>query len=186
MKSTIFMKPTFFIKPILLNKASELKNRWQLMMASLAPRERWIVAAMAAVLVTIFYGWLVHAATTARTPLRNHVALLRTQAARLDQQALDYIHVLAAPAVTASSTDLRTLLQTRVNEAGLATALVSVDMQGANQAIVVFGAIAFADWLQWIAALESQHIALASCRIESLATPGQISVTATLMRSPPA
>jgi type II secretory pathway component PulM len=181
------MKPTAAMKTIVtMKKFATMKTGWQQAIDSLAPRERWIIAIMAGLLIAILYAWLVYTATTARIPLRDNVALLRTQAARLDQQAQDYVHVLAAPAVTASNTDLRTLLQTRINDAGLSPALVSIDAQGANHAVVVFGAIAFADWLQWIAALASHHVALASCRIENLATPGQISVTATLMRSPPA
>ena len=51
--------------------------------------------------------------------------------------------------------------------------------------VVVFGAVAFADWLNWIAALKSQHVRLDACRIEALSTPGLVSVTATLIRAKP-
>jgi general secretion pathway protein M len=47
----------------------------------------------------------------------------------------------------------------------------------------VFGAVAFADWLDWIAGLESQQVRLEAGRIEALSTPGLVSVTATLVRA---
>jgi type II secretory pathway component PulM len=45
--------------------------------------------------------------------------------------------------------------------------------------------VAFADWLGWIAALESQHVRLEAARIEALAAPGLVGVTATFARSRP-
>ena len=47
---------------------------------------------------------------------------------------------------------------------------------------MVFGAVAFADWLNWVASLTSQQVRLDACRIEALSTPGLVSVTATLVR----
>jgi len=67
----------------------------------------------------------------------------------------------------------------------LSGALVRIDAPDANQVVVVFGAVAFADWLNWIAGLRSQHVRLDTCRIEALSTPGMVSVTATLVRAKP-
>ena len=50
---------------------------------------------------------------------------------------------------------------------------------------VTLGALSFVDWLGLIAALESQHVRLEAARIEALAAPGLVSVTATFTRSGP-
>ena len=58
-----------------------------------------------------------------------------------------------------------------------------IDAPDANQVQVVFGSVAFADWLAWIASLQTQHIRLDSSRIEALSTPGLVGVTATFVRA---
>ena len=158
---------------------AQLRKAWE----SRAPRERAIIAALAALLGAILYVWLVQSAGQARVQLGGSVTTLRAQAARLDQQALEYGRLRVAPAVTASPTDLRSLVQARVDDAGLARALVRIDATNADQVVVVFGAVAFADWLNWIAGLKSQQVRLDACRIEVLSTPGLVSVTATLVRA---
>ena len=158
---------------------AQLRKAWE----SRAPRERVIIAALAAILGTVLYVWLVQSAWQARMQLRTSVTSLRAQAARLDQQALEYGRLRVAPAATVSPTDLRTLVQAGVDAAGLARALVRIDAPDADQVVVVFGAVAFADWLNWIAGLKSQHVRIDACRIEALSTPGLVSVTATLVRA---
>ena len=157
----------------------QLRKAWE----SRGPRERAIIAALAAMLGAVLYVWLVQSAGQARVQLRTSVTTLREQAARLDQQALEYSRLRVAPAATASPTDLRTLVQARVGDAGLARALVRIDAPDADQVVVVFGAVAFVDWLNWIAGLKSQHVRLDACRIEALSTAGLVSVTATLVRA---
>lgn len=149
------------------------------------PRERTIIAVLALLLVAALYLWLLHSAGQARVPLRTNVISLQAQATRLDQQAVEYGHLRAAPAATTSPTVLRTLVQARIVDAGLSSALVRIDATDANQVVVVFGAVAFADWLGFIASLKSQHVRLDTCRIEVLSTPGLVSVTATLVRPKP-
>ncbi len=160
---------------------ARLRKAWE----SRAPRERAIIAALAAILGAVLYVWLVHSAERARVPLRTSVTALRAQAAHLDQQALEYGQLRAAPAATPSPTTLLALVQARVDEAGLASALVRIDAPDADQVVVVFGAVAFADWLNLIAGLTSQQVRLDACRIEALTTPGLVSVTATLVRAKP-
>ena len=158
---------------------AQLRNAWE----SRAPRERAIIAALAVMLGAALYVWLVQAAGQARVQLRTSVTTLRAQAARLDQQALEYGRLRAAPAATASPTDLLTLVQTRVGDAGLSRALVRLDAPNANQVTAAFGALPFADWLTWVASLQTQQVRLDACRIEALSTPGMVSVTATFTRA---
>ena len=159
----------------------QLRKAWE----SRAPRERAIIAALGLTLVAALYVWLVQSAGRARAQLHTSVMTLRAQAARLDQQALEYGRLRAAPAATVSPTDVRTLVEARVGEAGLSRALARIDAADADQVVVVFGAVPFADWLNWIDGLKSQHIRLDACRIEALSTPGVVSVTATLVRAKP-
>jgi len=160
---------------------AQLRKAWE----SRAPRERAIIAALAVMLGVVLYIWLVHSAGQARVHLRTGVMTLRAQAVRLDQQAVEVERLRAAPAISVSQTDLRTLVQARAVAAGLSRALVKIDAPDANQVVVVFGAVAFADWLNWIAGLKSQQVRLDACRIEALSTPGLVSVTATLVRAKP-
>ena len=160
---------------------AQLRTLWQ----SRAPRERVVIAVLAVVVCVASYIWLVQAADQAHTRLRASVPALRAQAARLEQQAAELERLRSAPPPSASTTDLRTLVQAQANAAGLSGALGRIDAPDTNQVIVVFGAVAFADWLNWIASLRSQQVRLDACRIEALSTPGLVSVTATLVRTKP-
>lgn len=147
-----------------------------------SPRERTAIAMVTVVLSAASYLWLVQSADRARGQLKTTVTTLRTQTARLEQQAAELERLRAAPATPVSQTDLRTLVQAQAGAAGLSRALVRIDAPDANQVQVAFGAIAFADWLAWIGGLQSQQVRLDTCRIEALSTAGLVSVTATLTR----
>ena len=158
---------------------ARLRQAWE----SRAPRERVIITALTIMLGIVLYVWLVQAAGRARVQLGTNVTTLRAQAARLEQQATEFERLRTAPAATVSPTDLRTLVQAQADAAGLSRALARIDAPDADQVVVVFGAMAFADWLNWIAGLKSQHVRLDACRIEALSAPGLVSVTATLVRA---
>jgi type II secretory pathway component PulM len=78
---------------------------------------------------------------------------------------------------------LRRLLESQNNATGLSGAVVRMDSTGPDDVSVAFGAVAFADWLTLIQKLQAQHVRLESSRIEALATPGLVSVTATFTRA---
>jgi general secretion pathway protein M len=160
---------------------ARLRTLWE----SRAPRERLVVAVLTTVLVTLLYLWLVQSAERGRVQLKTSVTALRAQAAGLDQQAAEYERLRATPPVTASATDLRALVQAQAGAAGVSRALQRIDAPDANQVQVVLGAVAFADWLNWVAGLQSQQVRLDTCRIEALSTPGLVSVTATFVRAKP-
>ena len=158
---------------------AQLRKAWE----SRAPRERAIIAALAVILGAALYVWFVQSAGRARAQLHSSVTTLRAQAERLDQQALEVGRLRAVPAATASPTDLRLLVQARVDDAGLSRALTRIDAPDANQVKVVFGALPFVDWLAWVASLQAQQVRLDACRLEALSTPGLVSVTATFTRA---
>lgn len=157
--------------------SAALRKAW----ASRAPRERWVIAALAVVVGAAAYLSVLQAADRGRAQLQKSLPLLRTQAALLDQQAAEHQRLRKTPAPAASPGDLRSLLQTRADAARLP--LTRIDATDADHVQITLGAVAFADWLGWIAALQAQHVRLESARIEALAAPGLVSISATFARS---
>lgn len=129
------------------------------------------------------YVWLVLSGGQARLNLRNSVMALRAQAEHLDKQASEYNRLRVTPLPAKSPTDLRTLVQGRIAGTVLARSLVRIDVADADQVVVVFDALSFTEWLNWINSLKSQRVRLDACRIEAMATTGLVSVTATLVRA---
>ena len=160
---------------------ARLRQLWQ----SRSPRDRVLIAALAAIVAVVLYLSLVQSAYRARTQLGSSVSVLRAQALRLDSDANELARVRAAPAPPAAQTDLRTQVQAQAGAAGLARALLRIDARDADQVQVVFGSVAFADWLAWVATLQAQQIRLDTGRVEALSTPGLVSVTATFTRAKP-
>jgi general secretion pathway protein M len=147
-----------------------------------SPLERTLVASLAVLLSIAGYVLLVQSAERGRAQLRTSVAALRSQAVLLERQAAEHQLLRAAPAKPASPTDLRTLVQSRADAARLA-GLTRIEALDADHVQVVFGAVPFADWLGWVAALQAQHVSLDAARVEALSAPGMVSITATLGRA---
>lgn len=156
-----------------------LRKAWE----SRAPRERMVIAIVSAALGIAGYLLLVHSAERARGKLHTGVAILRTQAEALEQQAAEHARLRATPAPAASASDLRTLAQARTDAARLSGALTRIDAPDADHVNIAFGALPFADWLAWIAALQAQNVRVEAARVEGLSAPGMVSATATLTRS---
>jgi general secretion pathway protein M len=159
---------------------AELRKAWE----SRTPRERVAVAALGVVLMAALFTWLVQAAVQARKQLRPNVTALQGQLTRLNQQAMEIERLRASPPVAVSQSDLRALVQSQLG-AGLTRTLVRIDAPDPDQVEVVFGAVAFSDWLNWIAGLKAQQVRVAASRVEALTSPGLVSVTATLVRAKP-
>jgi general secretion pathway protein M len=155
-----------------------VKKAWE----SRSPLERMVIAGLAAVLVIAGYALLVQSAERGRAQLRASVTSLRTQAVLLDRQAAEHQLLRAAPATPASTTDLRSLVQARSDAARL-SGLMRMETLDIDHVQVVFGAVPFADWLGWVAALQAQHVTLDAARVEALSAPGMVSVTATFGRA---
>lgn len=162
-----------------------MRERLRSLWASRPQHERTVVAVLALVLAALLYCWLWQAADRARGRLSASVVGLRAQAVRLEQQAAEYERLRARPPVAVSTTDLRSLVQAQAGASGLSRSVQRIDAPDVGQVQVVLGAVAFADWLNWVSALASQQVRLAACRIEALSTPGMVSVTATLVRAKP-
>jgi general secretion pathway protein M len=157
---------------------ADLRKAWE----ARTPRERVVVAALGVVLAAVLLVSLVQAATEARSRLRPSVTALQEQLARLDRQAMEIERLRASPPVATSQSDLRALVQSQIG-AGLSGALLRIEAPEPDRVEVVFGAVAFPEWLTWIAGLKSQHVRVATARVEALTSPGLVSVTATLVRT---
>lgn len=160
---------------------TQLRKIWE----SRAPRERTVITVAAALIGVALYGWLMQAGGQAYTQLRTRVTALQSQTTRLEQQAIELEHLRATPVKSTSQTDLHTLVHAHANATGLSRSLVKIEAPDADQVIVTFGAVAFPDWLDWIASLKAQQVRIDSCRIAALSTPGMVSVTAALLRPRP-
>jgi general secretion pathway protein M len=161
--------------------SAQLRTMWR----SRTPRERMLVAALGFVLGIGSYALFVHSASQARDRLMARVDTLRAQALRIDQQLAELQSLRAAPAVAASQTDLRMLVQAQAGAAGLSGVLSRIDAAGGDEVRVTLGAVPFADWLRWVVALQAQQVRLDACRIEALSQPGMVSVNATFQRQRP-
>lgn len=147
-------------------------------------RERAVVVTLAVILGIALYLWLALSVGQTRQRLHTTVTTLQAQAAQVEQQAAEIARLRTIPAPSTSQTDLRTLVQDQAGTAGLSRAVVSIDALNSDQLVMVFGAVAFADWLKWIADMKAQRVRVDICRIEALSSPGMVSVTVTLIRAP--
>lgn len=150
---------------------------------SRSPRDRVVIAVLTAAMAVGLYAWLVLSGGQVHSRLQDNVAILRAQAAGVEQQAVELERLRATPVTAASPTDLRSLVEALVEEAGLSPALAKIDAVDGNQVLVSFGPVEFSAWLNWVGSLKSQHIRLAACRIEAQPAPGMVSVSATLLRA---
>ena len=156
-----------------------LRRIWE----SRAPREQAVVTVLTIIVSAALYLWLINAVHHARQRVTTSVMALRVQSGVLDRQAIEYARLRAMPPPAASQTDLRTHVKARADASGMSRTLSRIDAPDPDQVTLVLGAVAFPDWLDWIASLKLQHIRLESCRIEALSAPGLVSVTATLART---
>ena len=159
-----------------------LIRRWQ----SRSPRERLVIVLLTMTIAAFLYLWLVQSAHRAREQLVGSVSRLRAEAVRLEKSAGEIARLRAAQAApqqnAALQPDFRMLMQAQVESAGLARSLLRVEAVDASQVRVVFGAVPFSEWLAWVENMQSQQIRLDTTRIETLATAGLVSVTATFVR----
>jgi len=160
-----------------------MKQRLLKIWESRSPRDRVVIAIMAALVAAALILWLAQSAYRARTQLGASLTVLRAQATRLNLDATELERVRAIPAPPTAQTDLRALVRARAEAAGLARALLRIDAPDANQVQLVFGAVAFSEWLAWVASLQAEHVRLDTGRIEALSTPGMVGVTATFTRA---
>ncbi|MBA4143698.1 MAG: type II secretion system protein M [Nitrosospira sp.] len=155
-----------------------LRKAWE----SRAPRDRRAIVLLTVILGASLYLWLITSAGQARDQLRSSVPVLRLQVGNFEQQASEYERLKIAPPIPQPPGDLHALLQTQVEAAGISHALVRVDLLATDEIQVMFSAVPFADWLDWVAAVQLQQVRLGSGRIEALPEPGKVIFTGVFVR----
>jgi general secretion pathway protein M len=162
-----------------------MKTQLRTLWLSRSPSQRRVIIGLAAVLGMALYAWLLISGGSLRAQTQVSVGILRAQSATLEQQAHDLKRLQALPQPPISRVDLGEQIRVRADEAGVGHALVIVAAPDAKRMVVAFAAVAFPDWLDWVAALNVQQVSLAACRIDALPTPGMVKVTATLLHNVP-
>lgn len=157
----------------------KLLTQWWM---SRSPQERRMLAVAVLCLTVVLYAWFLQTTTHARQRLLPAVTRLQAQTILQSKQVDEIKRLRAMPAASASTTDLRALVQRQAEASGLTKSLVSVELLDAHHVKLVFGSVAFADWLTWADIMQAQHLRFAAVRIETQSVPGQVSVTATLER----
>lgn len=147
--------------------------------------ERRLLVVVAACVGLVLYAWLLRNTMRARARLVPAVAQLQADARHQGEQADAILRLRAMPATPQSTMGLRELVQRQVDAGGLGKSLVSIERVDARQMKLVFGSVAFADWLAWAERMRVQQLRFVAVRIEAQATPGQVSVSATLERPAP-
>ncbi len=160
-----------------------MKARLQEFWQSRSKTERRILGVVLALLLLAAYAGLLVAAGKGRQELSASLLSLHGEAARLERDAAEIESLRQRPPLKASNTELRALAQAQAGATGLSRTLQRAEAPSANQLQVTFAATPFADWLIWLKGMQAQQLRLESCRLEALATPGLVSVTANLSRS---
>lgn len=147
------------------------------------PRERRALVVLSLILIATLYLSLVTSAENARSRLHASVPPLQVQVQKFAGHASEYERLRAAAGIPVVEGDLRALVQAQVDAAGLTRVLVNIDTLNADQVQVAFNDVPFAEWLAWVAAMQLQHVRLASGRIQALPEPGVVNVQAVLIRA---
>ena len=156
--------------------------RWRESWRNRARSERLALALCGALALALVYAFAVTSLDRARDRARSNVEVLRAHAQRLDAQAAEIERLRALGRPAASARELRIVIEDAARAAGLGAAL-RIDAKGAGEAQVVAGSTSFAAWLALVERLQALHVRLSNARIEALAAPGLVSVTASFVRA---
>ncbi len=158
-------------------------NITRLLIPKLATRGARRVLLAVALIVTVGIAWLTWSAHQARERLGANVATLRQQALVMERDGAEVVRLRQVKGPAGTVGDLAVEVRSVAQAAGVAAALVRIDALDANRVQVIFGSVAFADWLAWVAALEGRLVWLDSCRVEATPGSGMVGATAILVRA---
>ena len=160
-----------------------MKHAFKPWWVSRSAQEHVVMVAAALCVGLVLYVWLLQTTTQARRRLLPAVSQLRAQALHQGEQVDEIKRLRATPtAVPSTTTDLRQLMQRQLDASGLSRSVVSVEQVDATHAKLVFGSVAFADWLTWADTVQAQQLRFSAVRVEAQDTGGQVSVTVTVER----
>jgi general secretion pathway protein M len=144
--------------------------------------ERAVLAVLVAIAAIVLYVIAFAEVEGRRQKLSSRVNMLSVQAAALERDAAEIERLRNAARAAPAAGDLRTAIEAQARASGVSRNVVRLDSKSADAIEAVLAPVAFGDWLAWVSALQRQGIRVETCRIEALATPGLVNVTATLTR----
>ena len=147
-----------------------------------SPGERAILFVLGSVVAIVLYVLAIAAIDARRQKLVNRVTLLSMQADALERDAVEIERLRGVARAAPVGGDLRTAIESEARASGVARTLQRLDTKSANEAEAVLASVAFGDWLAWVSTLQRQGIRIETCRIEALANPGLVNVTAAFVR----
>ena len=164
------------MRAALVGVLGRLTADWQRLPAA---RRRLAVYAIA-IIGGGFFMWFLQTLDHAHTALRRRVPALRAQAALLEQRAVEFTQLRARPPLASATVDLRALVQTELNAAGLAAQVDGLEVLEGGRVRVALATVAFADWLSLLERLQSQQVLVEVCSVQTLAMRGRVQASATL------
>ena len=153
-----------------------LTTDWQRLPAA---RRRLAVYAIA-IIGGGFFMWFLQTLSHTHAALRRSVPALRAQAALLEQRAVEFTQLRARPPLASVTVDLRALVQTELNAAGLGVQADGLQVLEGGRVRVALATVAFADWLSLLGRLQSQQVLVEACSVQALAMRGRVQASATL------
>jgi len=127
-----------------------------------------------------FFMWFLQTLDHTHTALRRSMPALRAQAALLDQRAVEFTQLRARPPLASATVDLRALVQTELNAAGLTVQADGLEVLEGGRVRVALATVAFADWLSLLERLQTQQVLVEVCSVQVLAMRGRVQASATL------
>ena len=166
------------MRAALVGVLGRLTADWQRLPAA---RRRLAVYAIA-IIGGGFFMWFLQTLDHAHTALATIVdgAAERAQAALLEQRAVEFTQLRARPPLASATVDLRALVQTELNAAGLAAQVDGLEVLEGGRVRVALATVAFADWLSLLERLQSQQVLVEVCSVQTLAMRGRVQASATL------
>ena len=164
------------MRAALVGVLGRLTADWQRLPAA---RRRLAVYAIA-IIGGGFFMWFLQTLDHAHTELRRSIPALRAQAALLEQRAVEFTQYRARPPLASATVDLRALVQTELNAAGLAAQADGLEVLEGGRVRVALATVAFADWLSLLERLQSQQVLVEACSVQTLAMRGRVQASATL------
>ena len=157
------------------NLVADLRAYWD----ARAPRERAMLAALAALIVFALLAQLLWSSHQARTRLKKQIPLLSYQLEALQRKAADLQQLRGQP--VPASADRNGLLASAVakaRSAGLPEVAASLQQEAPGR-LRLRGAVPFDRWLAWVASLQQDGaLRLVSCKVESSDAAGTAKIDA--------
>ncbi len=164
-----------------------MKQGWSAFWQQREPRERAIIAGGAALLIiALLYAFVWEPIVQDRERLQTRVPQLIASARQIEQDASEIERLRALPRAPVSAQGLQSAIEQSAAASNLRDKITRVAADGNNRSRVQLAAVAFDQWLSWVAKLQNeQRIRVEAAQVEALAEPGMVKVNAVFVSAQP-